>query len=91
MSHLADTDGWVTFGGTDNWWFAVGAAWVFARNHTDVEMPNPFGFRRGKRWYWWDGSVTDESRLGGPDEASYVKEFFERLFPWMPITLIDKR
>jgi hypothetical protein len=32
---------------------------------------------------WWDGAVTDESSIGGPDEARYVKEFFERLFPGM--------
>ncbi|SIG33048.1 hypothetical protein [Mycobacteroides abscessus] len=90
LSHLADPDGSVTFGG-DDWWFPVGAAHTFARCHTDVELPNPFGFKDRGRWFWWDGAVTDESRIGGPDEARYVKDFFERLFPGMPITLIDKR
>lgn len=94
MSHLADTDGWVTFGGTDNWSFAVGAAWVFARAHIDVEMPRPYGFKDRGKWHWWDGTTTpaaDDSRLYGPDAHVYVREFFERLFPGMPITLIDKR
>ncbi len=90
LSHLADADGSVTFGG-DDWWFPVGAAHTFARCHTNVKMPNPFGFKHDWRWFWWDGDVTDESRVGGPDETRYVEKFFERLFPGMPITLIDKR
>lgn len=90
LSHHADPDRSRTFGG-DDWWFPVGAAHTFARCHTNVEIPNPFGFKRGRRWFWWDGAITGESRLGGPDETRYVKEFFERLFPGMPITLIDKR
>ncbi|MBE5513750.1 Uncharacterised protein [Mycobacteroides abscessus subsp. abscessus] len=90
MSHLADPDGSRTFGG-DDWWFAVGVAHTFARLHTEVEVPNPFGFRDRGKYYWWDGAVTDESRLGGPDEIRYVEEFFERLFPGMPITVTDLR
>lgn len=90
LSQHADPDGSVTFGG-DDWWFPVGAAHTFARVHTDVEMPNPFGFKHRGLWHWWDGTTTDESRLGGPEEKRHVEEFFERLFPGMPITLTDLR
>lgn len=91
LYEVADTDGSATFGGADDWWFAVGAARTFARDYTDVELPNPFGFKDRGRWFWWDGAVTGESRLDEPDGERYVKEFFERLFPGMPVMLIDLR
>ncbi|SHP28273.1 Uncharacterised protein [Mycobacteroides abscessus subsp. abscessus] len=91
LADRADPDGSLTFGGTDNWGFAVGAAHTFARCRTDVEVPNPYGFRHRGKYYWWDGSVTDESRFDGPDAPRYVKEYFERLFPGMPITVMDLR
>lgn len=90
LSHFAEPDGSLTFGGYD-WWFPLGAAHTFARLHTDVEVPNPFGYSHRKRWYWWDGSVTEESRLDQPDETRHVREFFELLFPGLPMTLIDLR
>lgn len=71
---------------------AVGAAWAFAREHTDVEMPRPYGFKDRGKWHWWDGTTTPAAaRLYGPDAHVYVREFFERLFPDMDFTLIDKR
>lgn len=90
LSHEADPDGSLTFGG-DDWRFPLGAARTFARRHTDVEVPNPFGFNRDGRWFRWDGAVTDESRLVDPDEIRYVEEHFEQLFPGLAITVMDLR
>lgn len=94
MSHLADTDGWVTFGDADTWQWAVSGAWKFARDHTDVEVPRPYGFKYRGKWHWWDGTTTpagDASRLFGPDAHVHVREFVERLFPGWAITVIDLR
>lgn len=90
LSDLADEDGSRTFGGYD-WLFVVGAAHTFARVHTDVEVPLPFGFQDRGLWWWWDGTTTEESILEGPDAVGYVEEFLERLFPGMPITVTDGR
>jgi hypothetical protein len=90
LSHLADADGSVTFGGYD-WSFVVGAAHTFARLHTDVEVPPPFGFKDRGQWWWWDGTTSDESILDGDDAAGYVEEFLDRLFPGMAITVTDGR
>lgn len=90
LSHVAARDGSVTFGG-DDWSFVVCVAHTFAREHTSVEVPPPFGFKDRGRWHWWDGSVTDESILHGPDALHYVEEFFRRLFPEMAITVTDAR
>ncbi|NOR99691.1 hypothetical protein [Mycobacteroides abscessus] len=86
LLHESDGDGSVTFAGRD-WHFVVGAARAFAGDRTEVNLPNPFGFRDRGRWHWWDGAVTTESRLEGPDAERYVMEFFERLFLGMPVTL----
>ena len=69
----------------------MGAAWTFARTYTDVELPNPYGFKRHGKYCWWDGSTTDESRFDGPDAPRYVEEFFERPFPGLAITVMDLR
>ena len=90
LSHLADPDGSVTFGGHD-WSFVVGAAHTFARLHTDVEVPPPFGFKDRGQWWWWDGTTSAESILDGPDASGYVEEFLDRLFPGMAITVTDTR
>lgn len=90
LSHAADTDGSVTFAGSD-WRWVVGAARSFAGQYVDVELPPPFGFRDRGRWWWWDGTSSEESRLDGPDAERYVEEFLERLFPGLPITLTDLR
>lgn len=94
MSRLADTDGWATFGGTDTWWSAVCEARMFARKHTDVDMPRPYGFKYRGKWHWWDGTTTpagDAARLYGPDAHVHVREFVERLFPGWAITVTDLR
>lgn len=90
LSHLADADGSVIFGGYD-WSFVVGAAHTFARLHTDVDVPPPFGFKDRGQWWWWDGTTSDESILDGPDAVGYVEEFLDRLFPGMTITVMDGR
>lgn len=90
LSEHADPDGSLTFGGMD-WWFVVGAARTFARTHTDVDVPQPFGFKRHGQWMWWDNTTSDESILDGPDAVSYVEEYLERLFPGLSITVTDKR
>lgn len=90
LSHLADADGTVTFGGYD-WLFVVGAAHTFARVYTDVDLPRPFGFKDRGKWWWWDGTTSDESILEGPDAIGYIEEYFGRLFPGMAITVTDNR
>jgi hypothetical protein len=90
MSRLADRDGSVTFAGA-SWLFVVGAARTFARTHTDVDVPPPFGFKDRGQWWWWDNTTSEESILDGPDAAGYVQQYLERLFPGMPMTLSDKR
>lgn len=90
LSDLTDEDGSRTFGGYD-WLFVVGAARTFARIHTDVEVPLPFGFKDRGVWWWWDGTTTEESILDGPDAVSYVEEYFHRLFPGMAVTVADGR
>jgi hypothetical protein len=90
LSHLADADGSKTFGGYD-WSFVVGAAHTFARLHTDVQVPPPFGFKDRGQWWWWDGTTSEESILDGSDAAGYVEEFLDRLFPGMSITVTDGR
>src|ERR1700694_5748060 len=61
-SQLADADGSVTFGGLD-WWFVVGAARTFAREHIDGDVPPPFGFKDRGLWWWWDKTTSDQSIL----------------------------
>jgi hypothetical protein len=90
LSHLADSGQLKLFSASD-WSFVVCVAHTFAREHTDVEMPPPFGFKDRGLWWWWDGTTTEESILEGQDAAGYVEEFLERLFPGMAITVIDER
>lgn len=90
VSHLADSDGTVTFGGYD-WWFVVGAARTFARTHIDPDVLPPFGFKRSGQWWWWDNTTTEESIIEGPDGIEHVREYLARLLPGFSITLIDHR
>lgn len=90
LAHLADTSGEKTFS-ADNWSFVVCVAHMFAREHTDAEIPPPFGFKTGGKWWWWDGTTTDDSILDGPDAVAYVEEYFALLFPGMATTVTDAR
>jgi len=90
LAEQADLDGSLTFGGLD-WSFVVAAARTFARTHTAVDVPPPFGYKRFGQWWWWDGTVSDESILEGPDAVTYVEEYLERLFPDLEITVTDAR
>jgi hypothetical protein len=90
MSHLADADGSITFGGLD-WWFVVGAARTFARTHVNPDVPPPFGFKRSGQWWWWDNTTTKESILDGPEAIEYVREYLDRLFPNFSVTVTDSR
>lgn len=90
LSHLADPDGSVTFGGRD-WWFVVGAARTFARSHVTAEVPPPFGFTRAGKWWWWDHTSSEESILEGPEAIDYVREYLAVLFPKFTVTVTDNR
>ncbi len=90
LSHHADAEGTISFAGAD-WSFVVGAAHSFARQHTTVPVPPPFGFKDRGQWWWWDGTTSDESILEGPDAVGYVEEFLKRLFPGQAILLMDQR
>ncbi|ORX19449.1 hypothetical protein [Mycobacterium xenopi] len=85
-SRVADADGSVTFAGP-SWWFVVGAARAFARNHIGGDVAPPFGFKDRGKWLWWDHTTSDESILDGPDATSHVREYLDRLFPGMSIAL----
>ena len=69
----------------------VGAARTFAREHVDPDVPPPFGFKRNGRWLWWDNTTTEESILDGADAIDYLREYLDRLFPSMTITVTDQR
>jgi hypothetical protein len=84
LSHLADTDGSVTFGGLD-WWFVVGAARTFSREQIGGEVPPPFGFKNRGAWRWWDNTTSDESVLDAPDAIDHVGEYLDRLFPGLAV------
>ena len=86
LSEVADPDGTITFGGND-WWFVVGAARTFARTHTSIDVPDPFGFKRKGVWIWWDGSTSAASLLEQPNSDQYVRQYLERLFPGQEIVL----
>jgi len=90
LAEQAEPDGALTFGDTD-WRFVVAAARVFARTHTEVEVPPPFGFKQDGLWWWWDGTTTEESILEGPDAVTYVEEYIQRLFPGMEFTVTEAR
>lgn len=91
LSRLADDDtGRITFGGLD-WYFVVGAARIFARDHLGGPVPPPFGFRRQGVWWWWDNTTTTESILETPEALDYVREYLEKVFPRMRIELVDQR
>jgi hypothetical protein len=90
LSHVADSDGSVTFGGP-SWWLVVGPARIFARRHFGGDVPPPFGFKDRGNWWWWDNTTSDTSILEGPEASDYVREYLDRLFPGLPITLSDKR
>ena len=90
LSHLADADGSVTFGGLD-WWFVVGAGHMFTRKHIGGEVPPPFGFKDRGVWWWWDGTTSDESILDAPDATDHVRAYLERLFPGLSIAVSDTR
>ena len=86
LLHLADADGTVTFGGF-SWLFVVGAARTFARVHTDVDVPPPFGFKRSGLWHWWDGSTSSDSIVDEPGAAEHVRRYLQRLYPCAAIEL----
>lgn len=86
LAHLAEKDGWLTFGG-DDWWFIVGAARSFAREHLDLQPPPPFGFSDGNQWWWWDNTTTQDSILDTLMAGQYVQEYLERLFPNCAVTV----
>lgn len=90
LARLAGPDGSVTFAGP-SWWFVIGAARSFARNHIGGGMPPPFGFKDRGKWWWWDNTTSDESILDSPAATSYVREYLKRLFPDLSITLSDRR
>ncbi|MEW2484257.1 hypothetical protein AB0876_32190 [Mycobacterium sp. NPDC049093] len=90
LAHLADTSGEKTFS-ADNWLFVVSVAHTFAREHTDAEIPPPFGFKTRGKWWWWDGTTSDDSILDGPDATAYIEEYFALLFPGMATTVTDNR
>lgn len=90
LASMGDGDGTVTFGGHD-WWFVVGAARTFTRTHLNPNVVAPFGFKRSGKWWWWDDTTTEESILDGPDGIDYVREYFEQLFPDLPVTITDQR
>ena len=90
MSHLADADGSITFGGRE-WWFVVGAARTFTRTHIDPDVMPPFGFKRPGQWRWWDNTTTEESIPEGPDAIGYVRVYLDRLFPSFSVTVTDGR
>jgi hypothetical protein len=90
LSHLADPDGSVTFGGKD-WWFVVGAARTFARSHITPDVPPPFGFTRAGKWWWWDNTSSEESILDGREAIDYVREYLAALFPQLTVTVTDSR
>lgn len=90
LSHLADPDGSVTFGGKD-WWFVVGAARTFARSHITPDVIKPFGFTRAGKWWWWDNTSSEESILEGPEAIDYVREYLDALFPKLTVTVTDTR
>jgi hypothetical protein len=71
--------------------FVVGAAHTFARLHTEVEVPRPFGFKDQGKWWWWDGTTSVESVLDRPDAAGYIETFLGRLSPGMAVTVTDGR
>ena len=79
LSHLADPDGSITFGGLD-WWFVVGAARIFARRHIGGDVPPPFGFKDRGKWWWWNNTTSEESILDRPEAIDYVREYLDRLF-----------
>jgi hypothetical protein len=89
MAHLADSDGSIIFGGRD-WWFVVGAARTFARTHVTPDVPPPFGFKRSGQWSWWDNTTTEESILDRPDAIEYVREYLDRLFPSLSVTVTER-
>ncbi|PQP43860.1 hypothetical protein [Mycolicibacterium austroafricanum] len=89
ISHVADPDGAITFGGYD-WWFVVGAARTFARTHVNSDVPPPFGFKRNGVWQWWDGSMSATSLLEQPNGEQYVRPYLKRLFPGRGIELINR-
>jgi hypothetical protein len=90
LSQLADADGSVTFGGLD-WWFVVGAARTFAREHSDVVVPPPFGFNDRGQWCWWDNTTSDQSILDAPDAIDHVREYLNRLFPGLAVDVSETR
>ena len=90
LSHFADPDGSVTFGGQD-WWFVVGAARTFARSHVNPDVPPPSGFTRAGKWWWWDNTSSEESILDGPEAIDYVREYLAALFPKFTVTVTDSR
>lgn len=92
LAAAADEDGTVTFAGM-NWWFVVGAARDFARDHLDdeQELLAPFGFRRRGVWWWWDDTMSEVSILDTPDATEYVREYIEALFGSATVELTDRR
>jgi hypothetical protein len=90
LSHLGDADGSVTFGGLD-WWFVVGAARAFAREHIAGDILPPFGFQDSGRWWWWDDTTSEDSILDTPEAIGYVREYLNRLFPSLSVALSDTR
>ena len=89
-SRFADADGTVTFTG-DSWRFVIGVARIFIRSEVGADVPPPFGYQDRGKWFWWDGTTTDESILDGPQAMDYVREYLELMFPGASIELSDER
>lgn len=90
LADVADADGAVTFAGPD-WWFALGAAYSFARHHHTTPTPSPFGFQSGRVWKWWDGTQTAASLLDDPDADDHIRRYLKSLFGPLDIEVCDLR
>lgn len=79
-AHLGDDHGAVLFTG-HTWNFVTGAARSFARRHFNNTTVRPFGFQRDGQWMYWDGTVTNESRLEVEEPTALVEQYLHKLFP----------
>jgi hypothetical protein len=77
---VGDPDGSVTFEGS-NWSFVVGAARSFTRTYGQEPLLGPFGFRDRGRFWWWDGTSTEDSILEAVDAPAHVRAYLHGLFP----------
>lgn len=87
-AHLGDDHGAVLFTG-HTWTFVTGAARSFARRHFSNITVGPFGFERDGQWMYWDGTVTNESRLDVEDPIALIEAYLHELFPTARIKVSD--